>query len=55
MEFFGGLEAYDRLKKNDKIKSDYCEENYIDLIRIRYDQADRIFEILKESLKNKVL
>ena len=55
MEFFGGLEAYERLKKNDKIKSDYCEENYIDLIRIRYDQADRIFEILKESLKNKVL
>jgi hypothetical protein len=54
MEFFGGLEAYERLKKNDKIKSDYCEENYIDLIRIRYDQADRIFEILKESLKNKV-
>jgi very-short-patch-repair endonuclease len=53
--YFGGLEAYDRLKKNDKIKSDYCEENYIDLIRIRYDQIDRVFDILKESLKNKVL
>lgn len=54
MEFFGGLEAYNRLKVNDKIKSDYCEDNYIDLIRIRYDQIDRVFEILKESLKNKI-
>jgi hypothetical protein len=54
MEFFGGLEAYNRLKVNDKIKSDYCEENYIDLIRIRYDQIDRVFEILKESLRNKI-
>jgi very-short-patch-repair endonuclease len=54
MEFFGGLDAYNRLKVNDKIKSDYCEDNYIDLIRIRYDQIDRVFEILKESLKNKI-
>ena len=54
MEFFGGSEAYNRLKVNDKIKSDYCEDNYIDLIRIRYDQIDRVFEILKESLKNKI-
>jgi hypothetical protein len=36
MEYFGGIESYERLKINDKIKSDYCEENYIDLIRIRY-------------------
>jgi len=54
MEFFGGLESYNRLKVNDKIKSDYCEDNYIDLIRIRYDQIDRVFDILKESLKNKI-
>lgn len=54
MEYFGGLEAYNRLKVNDKIKSDYCEDNYIELIRIRYDQLDRVFDILKESLKNKI-
>ena len=51
---FGGLKAYESLKINDKIKNDYCEDNYIDLIRIRYDQIDRIFDILKESLKNKI-
>lgn len=54
MDFFGGIESYNRLKKNDKTKSDYCEENYIDLIRIRYDQIDRVFEILSEYLKNKI-
>jgi hypothetical protein len=47
-------ESYESLKTNDKIKNDYCEDNYIDLIRIRYDQIDRIFDILKESLKNKI-
>jgi hypothetical protein len=53
-EHFGGLKAYESLKVNDKIKNDYCEDNFIDLIRIRYDQVDRIFDILKESLKNKI-
>ena len=50
MKFFGGLSAYNQLKINDKIKSDYCEENYIDLIRIRYDQIDNINDILYENL-----
>ena len=54
IEYFGGLSKYESLKINDKIKNDYCEDNYIDLIRIRYDQIDRIFDILKESLKNKI-
>jgi len=54
VELFGGLKSYESLKINDKIKNDYCEDNYIDLIRIRYDQIDRIFDILKESLKNKI-
>lgn len=50
-EHFGGIEAYNNLKINDKIKNDYCEENYINLIRIRYDQIDMIPEILYEGLK----
>ena len=48
MEFFGGVKAYEYLKNNDRIKSDYCEENYIDLIRIRYDQD--VNKILKDNL-----
>ncbi len=51
MEFFGGVEAYNRLMINDKIKNNYCEEEYINLIRIRYDQIDDIYQILWENLK----
>ena len=52
VDHFGGLESYNRLKINDKIKNDYCEDNYINLIRIRYNQIDDINNILYENLKN---
>jgi very-short-patch-repair endonuclease len=52
LPFFGGIDAYERLKINDKIKNDYCEDNYINLVRIRYDQIDDIYQILWENLKN---
>lgn len=54
VEHFGGLKAYEQLKINDKIKSDYCEDNYISLIRIRYDQIDSIYQILYDNLKNHI-
>jgi len=54
IDYFGGVDAYERLKANDKIKDEYCEDNYIDLIRIRYDQIDQIPAILKECLKNRI-
>jgi very-short-patch-repair endonuclease len=54
LPFFGGQISLDRLKINDKIKSDYCEDNYIDLIRIRYDEVDNIHEILWNNLKNRI-
>ncbi len=53
MEFFGGLKAYEKLKINDKIKDDYCENNYINLIRIKYDQINYINDILLSNLKSK--
>ena len=54
VEYFGGVESYQKLKINDSIKNNYCEDNYIDLIRIRYDQIDNISQILWESLKYKI-
>lgn len=54
ISFFGGLESFEKLKINDKIKSDYCEDNYIDLIRIKYDQLDNIERILNDNLKGKI-
>jgi len=52
MEFFGGILAYETLKINDSIKTEYCEDNYINLIRIRYDQENIIWEILWDNLKS---
>lgn len=50
-DFFGGIEAFEKLKKNDRIKDDYCEDNFINIIRIRYDQIDDIYHILYNNLK----
>jgi hypothetical protein len=52
MEFFGGVNAYESLKINDKIKSEYCEDNYIELIRIRYDQIEKVDTILSRYFIN---
>jgi hypothetical protein len=38
------------IKDMDKIKKDYCEDNYIDSIRIRYNQFDDIYKILWDNL-----
>lgn len=54
LSFFGGQESLNRLKINDKIKSDYCEDEYINLIRIRYDQVDDIHLILWSNLKEHI-
>jgi hypothetical protein len=49
---FGGMEFLDRVKKEDVIKENYCEDNFINLIRIKYDQFDDIYQILYNNLKN---
>lgn len=50
VEVFGGIEAYESTKIRDKIKSDYCEDNYINLVRIRYNQIDSVSNILSTYL-----
>lgn len=54
LDFFGGIESYEKLKINDKIKNDYCEDNYINLIRISYEQFDDIYRILWENLSRHI-
>jgi hypothetical protein len=41
-------------KLNLKVKLDYCEDNYIDLIIIKYDQGNIVYEILWDNLKNRI-
>lgn len=50
VNFFGGEESFLKRKKNDEIKNNYCEDNYINLIRIKYDKIDKIEKILSKNL-----
>lgn len=54
IEYFGGIESFEKQQKNDIMKQSYCEENFIDLIRIRYDRINSISDILWEALKYKL-
>ena len=51
---FGGVDTYERIKLNDTIKNEYCEEHYIELIRIKYDKIDDIYRILWDNLAHKI-
>lgn len=48
IDYFGGVPTFERLRENDRIKNEYCEENFIDILRIRYDQIDNINDILSK-------
>lgn len=45
VKYFGGVKKFEELQRRDKIKSEYCLKNNIELIRIRYDEP--IIESLK--------
>ena len=46
IDFFGGVEKFKILQLHDKIKKDYCSDNNIPLLRIKYD------ENIEEELEN---
>lgn len=48
LEVWGGVEAYKQIKLRDSIKNNYCKNNGIKLIRIRYDQE--VEEVLRKEL-----
>lgn len=50
IEFFGGEVGYKNTMKNDNIKSNYCINNDIPLIRIPYWELDNIEYILFDAL-----
>ena len=43
---FGGEEKFIKQKKNDEIKREFCKNNQIELLEIKYTDIDRIDEIL---------
>lgn len=48
---FGGINGFNILKSHDKIKTEYCKNNNIKLIRIPYWEFDNIERILITSLR----
>lgn len=51
VDFFGGQESFERNKRNDRIKNDYCNSNNISMIRISYKQRKNIEEIIRENVQ----
>lgn len=49
-EMFGGESTLKRIKNNDTIKSKWCSENNIKLIRISYRKKNKIFKILNVEI-----
>jgi protein-arginine kinase activator protein McsA len=51
VEYFGGEENFEKQKKRDRIKHDYCRDNDINLLVIRYDECieTKVNEIRKEA------
>jgi hypothetical protein len=45
VEMFGGLNEYLKLKINDEIKNNYCLNNIIKLIRIKYNQPKQMIDL----------
>ena len=50
VEYFGGENKYNRQLKSDKLKTDYCQKNKINLIRIPYWKIDEINTILEDAI-----
>lgn len=49
VEIFSGNKNYEQTLKNDQIKNQYCKDNNIRLIRIRYDEDPKEI-LLREGI-----
>jgi hypothetical protein len=48
-------DLFEKIKISDKTKIDYCEDNYLNLIIIKYDQIDDTYQILWNNLGSKII
>jgi hypothetical protein len=55
VDYFGGEEKYNILKKHDKIKNEYCKTHKIKLVRISYNLSkDEVKNIIMNIIRNPV-
>jgi len=48
--YWGGDEIFEKVKIRDKIKNQYCQDNNIDLLRIRFDEEYDFNQLIKKLL-----
>lgn len=48
---FGGIKEFEKRKKYDEIKNNYCKDNNIELIRIKYNEYKNMENILVEKFE----
>jgi hypothetical protein len=51
VKYFGGIKRFNELKIKDNIKTKYCLDNNIKLIRIPHTEFKNIEKILKQELE----
>ena len=51
VSYFGGADGFKKSKKRDKVKDEWCLKNNIKLLRIKYNEINKIQYILKENLQ----
>lgn len=51
VEKFGGIKEFEKRKKYDEIKNNYCKDNNIELIRIKYNEYKNMENILVEKFE----
>lgn len=54
VDYFGGVEMFEKAQKRDNIKRDYCKSNGISLLEIPYTEMNNIANILSERLQGGV-
>jgi hypothetical protein len=52
IEDFGGYDTYLKIIESDVKLEKYCEDHFINLIRIKYNQTEDSYDILWQNLRN---
>ena len=50
VEYFGGQERLEQTQRNDALKTAYCADNNIRLLRIKYTDFERVQELITAFL-----
>ena len=53
VSIFGGINEFKKCQERDKVKNTWCLTNNVYLLRIKYNEINKIEYILKEALHSR--